>query len=174
MLGLDARAAAILAQTVVQAKNDDEVRRSLQKLLVPIRSEWGQDLLPLIRHAMLVGLFLFFFGRLAYPLLDVRIRDHDEAPGLLVRTGRRGTGRTDRRLDELVRHRLRRKAPHRPTPIHERIEILGAPRLLVRFKSLELQRNELIFLFHFSFCPKTVSIRETTSGRGPLHSISNR
>src|SRR5262245_15199541 len=88
---------------VINLKYDDQVRRDLKELFMPVSAERRQGLQPFVREASAVILAFFLFGGHADPAFDFGIADDYEAPGLLVRARRRGARGLDRHFDQFER-----------------------------------------------------------------------
>jgi hypothetical protein len=87
-----------------------------------IRTERAQRIQPFLRRPMLVEVPLFHFRRRPDPLLDRRIRNRNEVPGLLVRAARGGAGAQQALLDDRSRHRTIGELADGPTALQARLE----------------------------------------------------
>src|SRR5918996_1692847 len=140
--------AAVGRDAVHLLEDDDDERRILDVRLSPVRPERPQGLEPLVWHPALVAPPLLLLRGSPDPTFQVRIRNDDEGPGLLMSAGRRRRGGRDRVLDDLVRGRLGREVSHTASQPHA-LPKGARTRDLLRFReTLELERDEARLLGH--------------------------
>ena len=160
--------AAIRQQSISLGKDSDQDRSDLQKALMLICAQGGQQLQPFLRSPPFIEGALHFFGRQPNMALDRRIGDDDEVVRLHVSPAGRGRCGAQTVLDDAGRHGPIGELAHRPPPLQVLIEGNRPPRhLLGRVFAVGCERDKSRFFHHGSrrFCHPSTAPRRAADQR---------